>query len=70
MAFTTSNENYAYKQIHNEPDFPDFVEAMQKETKEHEDRGHWTMILRSDKPPDAKTIMSIWSFKRLSLIHI
>ncbi len=41
-----------------------FVRAMLVKTAVHEARGHWTMMLRKDMPSHAKTIMSIWSFKR------
>jgi hypothetical protein len=34
------------------------------EVNDHKIWGHWTCILCSDMPPDTKTIMSIWSFKR------
>ncbi len=42
----------------------DFVVAMQKEVVDHENRNHWTLTPRSEMPQGAKTILSIWSFKR------
>lgn len=50
-------------------DSPQFVAAMEKEIEDHTSRDHWEIMLKSDLPRDedgrrAKTIMSIWSFKR------
>ena len=42
----------------------DFIQAMLKEIKDHEDRGHWHLYERSKIPPGHKTILAIWSFKR------
>ena len=47
-----------------QPDKYKFVEAMLAETAVHEKRNHWTAMLRNDMPAGAKTIFSIWSFKR------
>ena len=35
---------------------------MMKEIVDHEDRKHWSMLLRVDLPHGAKTILAIWSF--------
>ena len=45
-------------------DAADFISAMKKEVDDHETRGHWEVIPRWQKPPDVKTILAIWSFKR------
>jgi Reverse transcriptase (RNA-dependent DNA polymerase). len=45
-------------------DAKDFIQAMLKEIEDHESHGHWTMIKRGAMPINAKTILSIWSFKR------
>ncbi len=45
-------------------DKEDLVMAMLKEVQDHESRMYWTFIHRSEMPPNAKTILSIWSFKR------
>ena len=63
-SFTTSNENYTYKQMLKEDDFKLFFQAMIEEIEVHEKREHWTLMKRSDMPIGAKTIMAIWSFKR------
>ncbi len=47
-----------------EKDYHKFVKAMVKEVDDDENRNHWTIMHRPDMPVDAKTIMSIWSFKR------
>ena len=41
-----------------------YVKAMAKEAADHESRDHWTVIPRSQKPLDVKTILAIWAFKR------
>eukprot|EP00956_Cyclotella_meneghiniana_P038372 scaffold153203_cov19-Cyclotella_meneghiniana.AAC.2 len=41
-----------------------FMEAMMKEVKDHEEREHWDLVLSSTVPKSAKTIKAIWSFKR------
>ncbi len=37
---------------------------MENELEDHETRKHWTLMLRNNMPPGAKTIMAIWSLKR------
>jgi hypothetical protein len=46
-----------------ENDYHEFLKAMIKEVDDHKNRNHWTFMRHSDMPVDAKTIMSIWSFK-------
>ncbi len=58
------NECYTYRDAMKQPDRADFVRAMVKEVDDHETREHRKMMLRSDMPEGAKTIMAIWSFKR------
>ena len=59
------NESYTFKQMLKQPDAADFFKAtMKKETADHENRDHWTVIPRSQKPPGVKTILAIWDFKR------
>eukprot|EP00957_Ditylum_brightwellii_P168302 12812009-Ditylum_brightwellii.AAC.1 len=52
-------------------DAKEFIAAMLKEVEVHENRNHWTCILKSGVPKDKldkngklKIILSIWSFKR------
>ncbi len=59
-----SNETFMYKQAMQEKDYHDFVLAMVHEVNDYKKRGHWTIMQRCDMPPNSKTIMSIWSFKR------
>ena len=58
------NDTYTLKQMLQQEDKNDFIEAMQKEVNDHESRDHWTVIPRSLIPNGTKTIMAIWSFKR------
>jgi hypothetical protein len=59
-----SSEMFTYKQVLQESDYCEFIKLMIYEVNDHKSWGHWTCILCSDMPPDTKTIMSIWSFKR------
>jgi hypothetical protein len=63
-AHMEQNEVYTYKEAMKQEDAKDFIKAMLKEIEDHESRGHWTMMKRSNMPINAKTILSIWSFKR------
>jgi hypothetical protein len=45
-------------------DHTQFFEAMEIEISDHETRRHWDLMLRTDLPIGAKTIMAIWSFKQ------
>jgi Reverse transcriptase (RNA-dependent DNA polymerase). len=58
------NEVHTYKEAMIQEDAKDFIQDMLKEIGDHKSRGHWTMIQRGDMPINAKTILSIWSFKR------
>lgn len=67
MAFLVSSDNndtYTFKEMLRQPDAKEFIAAMMKETSDHETHGHWEVVPRWKKPPDVKTIMAIWSFKR------
>ena len=59
-----SNEVFTYKEALKQDDYREFIKAMLKEIEEHEKRNHWTLIERTEMPVGAKTILSIWSFKR------
>ncbi len=61
---TASNETFNYKQALQEPDYHEFVNAMVNKVDDHESWVHWSLAKRCDLPPETKTIMSIWSFKR------
>jgi hypothetical protein len=66
-AFTTdiaSNEVFTFTQAMRQEDRAEFVKAMVKEVLDHEERGHWALVLRSTIPKGVKTIQAIWSFKR------
>jgi len=63
MAFIAekeNNESYTFQEMLKQPDAVDFIEAMQKEVNDHKTRDHWEVVPCWEKPPDIKTIMSIW----------
>jgi hypothetical protein len=47
-----------------EPDFPKFLEAMQKEVDDHTREGHWKLVRRKDVPKGATILPAVWSMKR------
>ncbi len=59
-----SNKTFTYKQAMREKGYHKFVKAMIKEVDDHKNRNYWTIMRHCDMPVEAKTIMSIWSFKR------
>ena len=58
------NETFTFHQAMQQDDRLLFIEAMEKEIADHEERDHWTIVERSTIPKTAKTIKAIWSFKR------
>ena len=44
MSAAASNEVFTYKQALKEDDYQEFIKAMLKEIKAHEEGEHWTMI--------------------------
>ena len=57
------NETYNFKEAMEQEDSADFVLAMLKEIKDHEDRKHWVYCRRAELR-NVQTIMAIRSFKR------
>jgi hypothetical protein len=51
-------------QARKEPDFPKFLEAMQKEIDAHTTGGHWRIVKRAEVPPGAAILPAVWSMKR------
>jgi hypothetical protein len=64
QAYTASNESFTFSQMLREADHTKFFEAMEIKISDHKTRHHWDLMLRTDLPLSAKTIMAIWSFKR------
>ena len=62
-AVASTNDVYTLKQMLKHKDVKEFVSAMLKEIKDHEDRDHWIIYKRSDMPKGSKTILSVWAFK-------
>ena len=60
----STNEVFTLRQAMKEDDRMDFVAAMENEIKDHEQRGHWTIVDKTSLPTNAKPIKAIWSFKR------
>jgi len=45
----------------------EFIAAMIKKVDDHESRDHWAVVERTSMPKGAKTILSVWAFKRKHL---
>jgi len=61
---TVDNGTYTLKEMLQQSDKAEFIKAMQVEVSDHESRGHWSLMKRSEMPEGTKTILAIWSFKR------
>ena len=59
-----ANESYTFKEMLQQDDRNQFVEAMTKEIGDHKKRKHWEIVPISQIPQGIKPIMEIWSFKR------
>ena len=67
MALATEQDNnkiYTFKQMLQQEDKADFVEATMKEVSDHKSKRHWEVVPRSEKPANIKSILAIWAFKR------
>ena len=63
IAQNGKNEVYTFREAMAQPDKAEFVEAMVKEIDDFTSKGHWKPVKRSEIG-NAKTIKTIWSFKR------
>jgi len=66
LALATSlsdNETYTFREMLQQPDREQFMEAMIKEIRTHEENDHWEVVTRKSIG-NSKTILAIWSFKR------
>ena len=66
-AVAETNDVYTLSQMLKLDDIREFVLAMIKEIDDHQSRGHWELVRRVDLPKGAKTILSVWAFKRKRL---
>ena len=68
-AMQEQNECYTFKEMLQQEDKADFIDAMVKEVWDHETRDHWTIVDRATMPKGTCTILSIWSFKRKRFLN-
>ena len=54
MTSAGDNDTYTFKNMLQEHDKNNFITAMMQEIKDHEDRNHWTLMLRSELPPGTR----------------
>jgi hypothetical protein len=47
-----------------EPDREKFIEAMEKEIRDHEERKHWEIVRRDSLPKGTPVLPAVWSMKR------
>jgi len=66
IAYAASNDpdTLHLHQALREPDANEFRKAMQKEIEDHERRGHWVLVLRTDIPPGTRVLPAVWSMRR------
>ena len=58
LAEKEDNESYTFRQMLKQPDAADFIKAMTKETSDHESKGHWEVVPRSQKTSAYKNHIS------------
>jgi hypothetical protein len=46
------------------PDTEEFLKAMQQEVKDHEERGHWELVSKSDIPEGTIILPAVWAMRR------
>lgn len=46
------------------PDRDEFLKAMQQEVKDHEERGHWELVSKSDIPEGTIILPAVWAMRR------
>ena len=51
LAGKEDNKSYTFKEMIQQPNAADFIQAMMKEADAHKERKHWTVVPRSAKPP-------------------
>jgi histone deacetylase 1/2 len=51
------------------PDRAEFIKAMQQEVRDHEERGHWELIPKSQVPEGTIILPAVWSMKRKRRIN-
>jgi hypothetical protein len=51
------------------PDRDEFIKVMQQEVKDHETRGHWELIPKSQVPENTIILPSVWSMKHKRWIN-
>ena len=65
QSFATSSDPdvMTYDEAMTSPDRLHFIAAMDKELRDHIDRGHWKVVPLSAVPPDKRPIPMVWSMK-------
>ena len=60
----SANDTFTIKDMLKQEIHLEVIQAMMQEVNDHESRNHWSFMRHSSLPLGAKTIMSIWFFKR------
>lgn len=53
-----------YHEILKEPDKPQFIQAMEKEVQQHNDRKNWKLVKRTNIPSNFKVLPCVWAMRR------
>ena len=62
----TNSDTLSFTQALQEADAINFLNAAEREVRDHESRGHWARVLRSSMPANHKAIPAVWAMKRKS----
>jgi histone deacetylase 1/2 len=69
FAATTNPDTMYLHEALRAPDRNEFIEAMKKEVKAHEDLKHWELIPKSQVPQGTLILPAVWSMKRKRRIN-
>ena len=64
FAASTDPDTLHLNQALRQPDRDKFIEAMQKEIQDHEQRKHWTVVQRDQLPKGTPILPAVWSMRR------
>jgi hypothetical protein len=64
MAATSDPDTIYYHEILNQPDKQKFIEAMEREIDDHNEKEHWRLVHRSALSTGTRILPSVWAMRR------
>jgi hypothetical protein len=63
MAATSDPDTMYYHEILNQSDKHKFIEAMEREIDDHNEKGHWKLMRRNELPKGTRVLPSVWAMR-------